>query len=73
VPPHELDLFHLTVEDVVEAGAAGKVEDGYGYLEGALYRAEDLEAEGEPWGHTLVERYRRALETYSELYGPTVP
>jgi hypothetical protein len=70
IPPHELDLLTITVDEAIELAGEGEREDAYDCLYGGLCRVEDLAAEEDaPWGPELLARWRHALEQFSTLYG----
>jgi hypothetical protein len=69
IPPHEIDLLQMTIDEAAELAATGQTEEGYDAINGGLFRAEELARGGDPWGVALARRWLQALDEYCRLYG----
>ncbi len=69
IPDSEIDLLTESVDDAISLAALGFLADGYTLLLDGFERAENLQADGEPWVAELVLRWALACENYAESYG----
>ena len=68
IPEEEREALEATVRTAVEKADSSDTRAGHDFLSDALERAEQLAAQGNPWGSHLAGLYRDALSLYNLAY-----